>query len=256
MHVSISDPKRYIPSYIAFSAIFAAVLFAMSYIGSHIGSFYKTEDMSAVINNTLPTVIIDAGHGGEDGGAVSKDGLFEKDVNLSIAIKLDKLLRECGVQTVLTRSEDILLYDKNSDYQGHKKEQDLAARRAIAEEYENAVFVSIHMNSFTQSKYSGLQVYYSQSNVDSARLANIIQTLTHDTLQPNNTRKTKAADSGIYLLYHLRCPAVLVECGFLSNTEEASLLANDEYRDKLALMLCSSITRYLNETQNFNVVGT
>lgn len=256
MHISISDPRRYVPSYIAFSAFFAAVLFAMSYLGVFIGSFYQNKDTSAVMNDTAPTVIIDAGHGGEDGGAVSADGLFEKDVNLSIALKLDKFLRECGVQTVLTRSEDILLYDKTSDYHGHKKEQDLAARRAVAEGYENAVFVSIHMNSFTQSKYSGLQVYYSQGNTESARLANIIQALTRDTLQPSNTRKTKAADSGIYLLYHLKCPAVLVECGFLSNPEEASLLASEEYRDKLALLLCNSITQYLNESQNFHVSGT
>ena len=188
------------------------------------------------------TVVLDAGHGGEDGGAGSASGTLEKDINLAITFKLRDLLLANGVNVILTRSEDVLLYDKTIEYHGRKKALDLAARRKIAEETPNAMFVSIHMNAFPQTQYKGLQVWYSKNDPASLTLAQAIQELAADQLQPDNDRRVKAATSSIYLLHHLTCPAVLVECGFLSNPEEATLLATEEYQRKLAFLLFLAIS--------------
>ena len=187
------------------------------------------------------TIILDAGHGGEDGGASSASGALEKEINLAITMSLRDLLVASGVRVILTRSDDTLLYDKTADYHGRKKALDLAARRKIAEETPNAIFISIHMNSFPQAQYHGLQVWYSKNNPASLFLAESIQ-LTSKQLQPENNRRVKAATSSIYLLHHLTCPAVLVECGFLSNPEEAALLTTDEYQEKLAFLLFLAIS--------------
>ena len=192
------------------------------------------------------TVILDAGHGGEDGGASSASGIVEKDLNLSITLKIGKHLEDQGVSVVYTSTADILLYDRNQNYHGRKKILDLAARLNKAREYENAVFVSIHMNSFPQKQYSGLQVYYSPHHPLSQRLALSIQNNTKNHLDVNNRRKIKKADSSIYLLDRLDKPAVLVECGFLSNDAEAERLANDEYQNKLSVIIAESILESIN----------
>ncbi|MBE6530370.1 MAG: N-acetylmuramoyl-L-alanine amidase [Ruminococcaceae bacterium] len=188
-----------------------------------------------------PTIVLDAGHGGEDGGAVSQSGILEKEINLSIAKRLEALLTANGFRVVMTRTEDELLYDKNTDYQGRKKSLDLAARRKIAEETPNCIFVSIHMNSYPDARYNGLQVWYSPNNPSSKVIADTIQETIKTNLQPENDRKTKAATSAIYLLHHLTVPSVLVECGFLSNSEEAEKLNTPEYQEQLALVLSLAI---------------
>ena len=199
---------------------------------------------NAEATNTAPqfTIVLDAGHGGEDGGAISASGICEKSINLIIAKKLEALLTSCGISVVMTRSEDILLYDKTIDYHGRKKALDLSARREIAEKTENAIFVSIHLNAFPSAKYSGLQVWYSQNSPHSAVLAQSVQSLTVQQLQPQNNRRIKPATSSIYLLHHLNCPAILVECGFLSNPTEAELLASEDYQDRLAFLLFLALT--------------
>ena len=199
------------------------------------------------------TVIIDAGHGGEDGGASSLAGLVEKDVNLSIALYLRDMLFEKGIKVVMTREDDRLLYDRNTDYEGRKKKLDLAARRAIADSTENAIFISIHMNSFTDPRYSGLQVWYSQNNSDSALLAERIRSENQAKLQSDNKRVTKAATSNINLLHNAKCPAVLVECGFLSNVEEAELFETEEYRKRVASAIASAAESFLNSANNGGV---
>jgi len=194
--------------------------------------------------DTFPpiTVVLDAGHGGEDGGAVSANGVLEKDLNLSIALRLRALLEANGIRVVLTRSTDTLLYDKDVDYHGRKKALDLAARKNIAESTENCVFVSIHMNAFPIAKYQGLQVWYSKNHPASLTLAQSVQSMNQSLLQPSNERSVKAATSSIYLLHHLRSPAILVECGFLSNPEEATLLASEAYQENLAFLLFLSLS--------------
>ena len=199
---------------------------------------------NAETTDTAPhfTIVLDAGHGGEDGGAVSATGICEKNINLAIAKKLEALLSGCGVSVVMTRNDDTLLYDKTVDYHGRKKSLDLAARREIAEKTENAIFVSIHLNAFPSAKYSGLQVWYSPNSSHSLTLAQSVQALTAQQLQPQNDRRVKSATSSIYLLHHLNCPAILVECGFLSNPTEAELLASEEYQNRLAFLLFLALT--------------
>ena len=183
------------------------------------------------------TVVLDAGHGGEDGGASSASGFLEKDLNLDIAFRVKELLEAAGVRVVMTRETDVLLYDKTADYKGRKKALDLAARRKIAEETENAIFVSIHMNAYPQTQYQGLQVWYSPNHENSENLAKNLQSAAKLHLQPTNNRQVKAATSSIYLLHRLTCPAILVECGFLSNEAEAAHLADEAYRTELAFVI-------------------
>ena len=198
---------------------------------------------------TPTVVILDAGHGGEDGGAVSVAGDYEKDLNLALCQQMEILLKANGIPTVMTRTEDILLYDKTVDYHGRKKALDLAARRAIAEAYPNGIFVSIHMNSYPIPRYHGLQVWYSPNHSASHALAEAIQATVAATLQPANDRAVKAAGSNIYLLHRLQSPAVLVECGFLSNPEEAELLGDPAYRRQLALVLFLSLMEFENPSK-------
>ena len=204
----------------------------------------KNTDADALSEKTI-TVILDPGHGGEDGGAVGAGDVYEKDLNLAIAKEVESYLKMNGISVICTRNEDILLYDRNVDYKGRKKMLDLAARLKISRETENSVFVSIHMNAFPQTQYSGLQVYYSPNDDTSADLAALIQNNTKSLLQPTNTRKIKPASSNIYLLDRITTPAVLVECGFLSNAEECALLSDAEYRQKLSLILANAIAQFV-----------
>ena len=191
-------------------------------------------------------VIIDAGHGGEDGGAIGKNGAYEKDINLLLAKKLKERLVSLGITCELTRESDILLYDKNADYEGKKKKLDLQARKEFAERYENAIFISIHQNSFSKSQYSGLQVYYSTNDPASRILASKIQADIKKGLQPNNNRAIQPSSS-IYLLDELTCPAVLVECGFLSNQAECERLCDESYQNAICDILAKSIFDFCNQ---------
>lgn len=190
------------------------------------------------------TVVLDAGHGGEDGGAISGK-IYEKDLNLDITKAVGAYLSQNGIEVVYTRTEDVLLYDRNVNYKGRKKILDLAARLRIARQTDNSIFVSIHMNSFPNEKYNGLQVYYSKNDKNSKIMAQMIQNSAIKLLQPNNNRKPKEATSAIYLLDRLEKPAVLIECGFLSNPEDRNLLSTAEYRRKMSLMIAESLAQYL-----------
>jgi N-acetylmuramoyl-L-alanine amidase len=201
-------------------------------------------------STAVPTVVvvIDPGHGGEDGGASGTNGVYEKTLNLAIAKILCSQLLAGGIPAVLTREEDKMLYDKYgelSDYSRHKKTYDLRNRLRMTEEYEEPVFVSIHMNSFSISKYNGLQVFYSTNDESSKILADMVQSTVRNYIQPNNNRETKRADSSIYLLDRLTCPAVLVECGFISNQEECEKLCNVIYQLELAAAIYVAIAEYL-----------
>ena len=218
------------------------IIVSVTYLaGERIALAGVGDDMETSAKSEI-TVIIDPGHGGRDGGASTEDGVLEKDLNLAVALKLRALLSEADVNVVMTRDRDIMLA---SDDSSHKKRDDLNARLAMSEKYDNCIFVSIHMNKFPVAKYSGLQVYYSPNNEESARLAEVIRNNTVTYLQKDNTRNTYAADSSIYILNNIKVPAVLVECGFLSNPEEAALLQTDEYQNKLAAIVFASVIDYL-----------
>lgn len=199
---------------------------------------------SVSINDCAVTYVIDAGHGGEDAGAIANDGTLEKDLNLEIAFLLKDILELNGSNVKMTRSTDTLLYDYYGDldnYKGQKKVYDLKNRLKIANEFENSVYVGIHMNKFPSSKYKGLQVYYSPNTEKSAEIASAIKDNTRLYLQKDNRRETKKADSSIYILNNAQCPAVLVECGFLSNEEELRNLKSKDYQVRLSLTLFCSL---------------
>ena len=236
---------RVLSVFLLFVLIFTLAVFCFIYFSNKDIRQKEVSEPKSV--SDMPIVIIDAGHGGEDGGAIGVNGVYEKDLNLKIAKKLDTLLKSAGICTVMTRSEDILLYDRNEDYEGRKKALDMAKRLEISESYENAIFISIHMNSFPIARYSGLQVYYSQNDPSSKELADMIQSITKDSLMQENTRKTKASDGKIFLLDRMNIPSVLVECGFLSNPSECEKLCNEAYQNELSVAICCAVLEYLDE---------
>lgn len=238
--------QRTVAVFLMFALLFYTVVSCMGNLGARISQEHEILT-STDAESDYPTVIIDAGHGGEDGGAIGVNGVLEKDLNLQIAILLEEMLRALGYDTVMTRTEDVLLYDRNENYEGRKKVLDLAARLAIGKQYENAVFISIHMNAFPQEQYRGLQVYYSDNDPRSASLATEIQELSRELLMPSNHRRIKPSNGNVYLLDRATIPAVLVECGFLSNPSECEDLSSETYRRKMATVLFAAVDQYLNK---------
>ncbi len=241
----MSDTKKRpiltVMGFILFALIFSAIIFGFSHFRNKLFA-----DSSANAGVSLPTIVIDAGHGGRDGGTVGCDGVtIEKELNLDIAKRLQKALCDAGYTVIMTREEDIMLCDPMIT--SSKKASDLSARRKILDGIFDAVFVSVHMNAFSDSRYSGLQVYYSQNDERSRALALGLQNRIAAELQPENTRKIKAAAENIFLLNKAKCPAVLVECGFLSNPAECARLADAGYRAELSRVLAEVIAEYISQ---------
>ena len=189
-------------------------------------------------------IILDAGHGGEDCGAIGVSGVYEKDLNLALTLEIGKQLEEAGYVVVYTRTDDRLLYGPDEDIKGIRKISDLKNRCKVAARYPNSIFISIHMNSFASSKYSGLQVYYSEENSESRMIAGRIQDKVRESIQPNNNRVIKKGES-IYLLEHINNPAVLIECGFLTNSDECQKLSEKEYQKSLSFAIVCGIIEYV-----------
>lgn len=225
--------------FFAFLILFSITTAVFSCIASV--NSQKLESTASSSEQKRLTVILDAGHGGEDGGAVSASGIFEKDLNLSIASRLKTLFEANGVEVIMTRTKDTLLYDRNVNYMGRKKVLDLEARKEIGEKYPNALFISIHMNAYPLTQYKGLQVWYSENNQQSREYAEEIQKTVCKTLQAENKRQIKPATSAIYLLHNLKSPSILIECGFLSNKEEAECLSDPAYQSSLAFAIFVSV---------------
>lgn len=194
-------------------------------------------------------LMIDAGHGGEDGGASSAAGAIESRINLAIACKLEDILALYGIAPEMTRREDISLYDSSAATLREKKASDLHNRAAMVEELNPWLMVSIHQNSFPESRYHGAQVFYAPTP-GSEEIAQYIQEKLAAGLDPDNTRGAKEIPDSVYLMNHISCPAVLVECGFLSNPQEAELLSQDCYQRKLAAILAGAILTIPEETEN------
>lgn len=225
-------------------AIFLVLSFAFFFIGKSvvISNVEYSSDVSNFPTRKRYTVVIDAGHGGVDGGASVND-IYEKDINLTLSKRIKELFELYNVDVIMTRETDDLLCDDSSK---HKKRDDLFNRLKISETVSNPIFVSIHMNKFPQEKYKGLQVFYSPNNAESEALSLIIQNTTKELIQPENSRQAKKASSAIYILDRITCPAVLVECGFLSNYEDLNNLTSDKYQSKLAFVLVNSIIKFIN----------
>lgn len=206
------------------------------------------EASAPTLEPSAPTVILDAGHGGEDGGTVGKNGALEKDINLTVTLRLAEMLRAEGVEVILTRTEDRLLYEEDENIKGHRKEYDLKNRLEVALAHPDAIFVSIHMNAFPDTSCHGLQVYYARTE-GSSLLASHIQGAVKARLQPDNRRVPHAATSSIYLLEQAVGRAVLVECGFLSNPEECARLLEKDYQSELCFSIFCGMMEYIKAAE-------
>lgn len=221
-------------------AIGAAALALALVVGMRGGSMVQ----AIAQNRAARTLVIDAGHGGFDGGAVGSSGTSEQDINLSIAQRVQALAEFFGVHTAMTRTdENALGYDPSRSVRENKI-ADIKAREQFVQETSNPVFLSIHLNKFSDARYHGAQVFYSPSHPDSCTLAERMQETLAEGCDPANTRQAKQAESTIYLMKKLECPAVIVECGFLSNPEEEQRLSDTEYHKKLAASIVTGYLRY------------
>lgn len=223
----------------------AYVLFVM--LGNVLGviKFFPDPDSNAVYKNADQgsdagsyVFIIDPGHGGADGGALGINGEEEKEFNLAISLKIGEFLSRAGAKVIFTRTEDVMLSLPGAPT---KKSGDVAARVRIARANPDAVFVSVHQNKFPVEKYSGLQVFYSVNDRLSYVYAEAVRNAVVRYLQPDNARASKPAGSSIYVLDRISTPAILIECGFLSNPAELGLLGSESYRERLAFVIAHSL---------------
>ena len=190
-------------------------------------------------------IIIDPGHGGVDGGATSCTGKLESSYNLEISLRLNDLFHLLGYDTKMIRTTDTSIYTKGETI-AQKKVSDLKERVRIANETENALLLSIHQNNFSDGKYSGAQVFYGREEGSQA-LAKQLQEAFVSTLNPGSKRQSKKSD-GVYLMEHIDCTGVLIECGFLSNAQEEAKLRSPEYQRQLCCVIVATVSRFLSNT--------
>ena len=189
--------------------------------------------------------VIDPGHGGIDGGATSCTGVLESAVNLEISLKLNDLMRFLGFDTVMTRTTDSSIHTKGETIAAQKV-SDLKERVRIVNETENALLISIHQNTFSDSRYGGAQVFYAPKG-DSRQLAEQLQSAFSLTVNPGNNRKCKTSN-GIYLMEHIDKTGLLIECGFLSNPQEEAKLRDSNYQKQLCCVIASTVAGYVSNT--------
>ncbi|MCR4925451.1 MAG: N-acetylmuramoyl-L-alanine amidase [Clostridiales bacterium] len=234
--------KKVIAFICAFSSLLGACLFFGLYSFGKVDSLTSKKITFSV--KSMPVIIIDAGHGGIDGGAVGVDGTYEKDINLAISLKLDTMLKSAGYKTILVRDEDKLICDENLKSIREKKSSDLHNRMELMNKTDNCIFLSIHQNSYPSASSFGTQVFYSPNDDESKTIAGIIQKNIRQMLQPNNKRTIKQSTSSVFLLYYATKPTVMVECGFLTNPNDCEKLKNEEYQNNIAFAIMCSLLEY------------
>ena len=188
-------------------------------------------------------IVIDAGHGGEDGGAVSCTGVKEKEINLEISLRLNDLFQLLGHKTRMIRTSDVSVHTSGNTV-SQRKASDLKARVQMVESLNSPILLSIHQNLFPDARYSGAQVFYGPAG-EGQELAESLQMALRDTVNPASHREIKKAE-GIYLMEHVYCPAVLVECGFLSNPQEEALLRDPEYQKNICIVIAAQTANFLD----------
>ena len=222
---------------------------------SMIGCFVLLAVCARITERALPTaaeaaerpvIVLDAGHGGLDSGAVGVNGTLEKDVNLSIVRILRDMLELSGFDVVLTRSEDISIYDAGVEGIRNQKLSDMDNRLEIVQSYPDSIFLCIHQNNYTDPQYFGGQMFYNNNNPNNRTLAQIMQNKFAE-LQPGNDREIKLSGDELFLLKSNQNPSLMIECGFLSNPDEAALLQEESYQEKVAWAIHLGILQYLNE---------
>lgn len=217
----------------------AALLFI--YLGDH-----TVMTIAENINEAASqTIVIDPGHGGVDGGAISCTGIPESRFNLEISMRLRDLFRLLGYKTRMIRESDISIY-KEGNTISSRKMSDLRERVRIVNETENALLLSIHQNIFPESRFSGPQIFYTNRE-ESKILAQKLQNSLTDHLKPENRRQAKKC-SNVYLMENIQCIGILIECGFLSNPEEEAKLKTDVYQKKLSAVIACTVIEYLANT--------
>lgn len=224
------------------------VLVYVAVVGIFLGLAWTGSQTVTVMAQREPmerghTIIIDAGHGGEDGGAVSCSGVMEKQINLEIALELNDLFHLLGHETRMIRTDDRSVYTAG-DTIARRKVSDLKERVRMVEETENAVLVSIHQNLFPDARYSGAQVFYGPAGKGQA-LAEELQSCFRRSINPGSNREIKKA-ANVYLMEQISCTGILVECGFLSNPEEEALLRTREYQQKICVVIASTMSNFLD----------
>ena len=213
------------------------------------GAFFLPRESAQMIQSAATdpiTVLIDVGHGGADSGKVGVNGALEKDINLQISLRLQSLLREAGINALLTRDTDKGLYQETDS---NKKFADMKARIQMMTDVDADIVVSIHQNSYSKSSVSGAQVFYYTSSDQGEQLAQAIQDGFDYALGDRNTRSIKA-NKDYYILVHSPIVSVICECGFLSNPEEADLLTTSDYQQKIAQSICNGILNYFKNSNS------
>lgn len=219
----------------------------ISILAISLKSGFLNENLQAVNSNikNQKTVILDAGHGTPDEGASSKTGVTEATINLSITLKTKEFLEQNGYKVILTRKNNNGIYDSNCTTIREKKNSDLRNRVKIANQSDADIFVSIHLNKIPEEKYWGWQTFYKNKNEEGKKLAESIQNNLNKVIQKENKRVPLKIDN-IYIIRNIKIPTTIVECGFLSNNEEAKLLETAEYQEKLAEGIYKGIEDYFN----------
>ncbi|MEG0542244.1 MAG: N-acetylmuramoyl-L-alanine amidase [Angelakisella sp.] len=230
---------------VATAAILTVILLLLPHLDRHMAM-----QTVAVATSNKPTVVLDPGHGGFDGGAQS-NGVNEKEINLAIAEKERLLCELFGFNVVMTRDSDVSIHDEGNSSVRSMKRSDLHKRLGIMTANPSSVAVSIHMNKFPQAYVHGAQVFYSPKSKDSDVLAQTIQDNFRLLLQPDNKRTIKKADKDLFILYNNDItPAVIVECGFISNADEAQKLTTTNYQEQIAMTICYSLMKFQNREES------
>ncbi len=199
-------------------------------------------------NKEMPVIVLDAGHGGIDGGCSSVNGIPEKGINLNILLTLRDMLEMSGFETDVTRDTDCSIHDKGIEGIANQKSSDMDNRLKKFNEHDNSICISIHQNQFTDSKYSGAQMFFSPEISESRDIAQTIQNKFVEFLQPDNNREIKECGKELFLCHFSKNPTVMIECGFLSNPDEAEKLESEEYQHMVAFTIYSAITEHLCNT--------
>lgn len=240
-----NSEKYFVRNILLSTLLFLLLTFLFLFVGQN-GLFSKAKtpdtEIPTLANPPAKTVVvIDPGHGGYDSGTKSDNGILEKDLNLAISKKIAAHLSYFDIEVVMTRTDDTAPSGADG---ASRKQSEILSRAKIAKEEDAALLLSVHMNYFPQASCKGAQIFFSENNLQNQVFAHTLQESISALVQPENKRVAKSTDS-IFLLNHLNMPAALLECGFLSNAEEASKLNDEEYQNQLAFAIASSIISYL-----------
>lgn len=225
--------------YFTLGAIILSII--VCFVSFNIASAVSSNAEDTKYNNTI---VIDPGHGGIDPGTISKNGVYEKDINLAIALCLKDILKANGFNVIMTRETDVSIHDSQYTKISKIKSSDLKNRLKLIEKNKDGIAILIHQNHFSEEKYSGAQMFYGQKNENSKILASCLQQSIQTFVQPQNDRQIKPSTKDVYILHNATTPTVLAECGFLSNEDDTKNLCDEEYQQKIAFSIFCGIVEY------------